>query len=176
MVARTTFLSATLCCVVTACATESIDDPQGTYQLTISLRPLDPLPSQVPLPTTISWSETAELRLAFDDAGRAQVRLLGYPAQVAVQEQVNGGSLRFGPSVAAGSLMLGINSVFGIHVDDPVACPQRGPLGPGSYFELFFLDGHVHGATADVVSCYLPEDGFPAEGFVFDVTGERVSE
>lgn len=114
------------------------------------------------------------MTLHFDHAGQAQVSLLDASASVAIQQTVTKGQ-HYMPPVENGSLELGINASIGLLVvDDQVACPQRGLFDFGSYFELFILDGHVHGSTAGAVGCVLPDA--PSEIFGFDVTGDRVAD
>ena len=171
---RVVNLAILVCCSTAACSGASEDDPQGTYQLSIARRTSTPSP-QVPLPSTVSWPQTAELTLRFDDTGHAQVMLLGVPGQVATQQLVTNGRLGYSPPVEDGALELGVNAGFRfLSVDDLAACPQTTRLFGDSYFELFFLDGHVHGTTADSVVCSVP-DG-PWQIFGFDITGDRVSD
>ena len=161
-----------LLCCATACASEP-DSPQGTYHLTITRRTPDASASRVP--STVSWPATADMTLRFDKAGHAQVALLGGEASVAVQKTVTNGRAGYSPPVEDGSLELELNlSSDLLVVDDLVACPQSSSAIHGSFFELFVLDGHVHGSTAGAVVCVLPD--IPSEGFGFDVVGDRVAD
>lgn len=161
-----------LCCAATACGTET-NDPQGTYHLTLTRQA--PEASAPRVPSTVSWPDSAELTLRFDQDGHAKVSLLGFAATVSGQQIVTDDQRGYTRPIEEGTLLLQLDAAYDIlSVDDPVACPQTGAVDFGSYFELLLLDGHATGWTAGSVVCNRA--GIPFEGFTFDVTGDRVSD
>jgi hypothetical protein len=159
----------TACVALSACADSGTDHPEGTYQLAIDLRSMTNYTVDGgPIPSPVSWPRSADLTLRFDDYGGAKVELLGTYTTVWQQNVLTNGK-------NSGSLELELGSPFKPTIDDLIACPQH-PDHFGSHLELYFSDGHVHGVMLGEVECNLPEQGYPIEGFAWDISGERVSD